>query len=81
MYLTTCDLIGIGKGNQNGIGHAMLRSQVDQEIAKIVQGVSGMGRGGHGLNACGTAEMAESRTEGCTTWIRSYWCYPIVTEP
>ena len=62
MYSATSDLLGILKGNQNGIGRATSRSGVDQGIANMVQGGPGAGGCGHGLGAGGSGEMAGPRT-------------------
>jgi hypothetical protein len=62
VYSATSDLLGIGKGNQNGIRRAKTRSRVDQGIAIMVQGGPGAGGGGHGLGAGGSGEMAGPRT-------------------
>ena len=55
MYSATSDLLGIGKGNQNGVRRATSRSRVDQ-------GGPGAGGGGHGLSADGSGEMEGSWT-------------------
>jgi hypothetical protein len=62
VYSATSDLLGLGKGNQNGIRRATTRSRVDQGIAIMVQGGPGAGGGGHGLGTGGSGEMAGPRT-------------------
>jgi len=51
VYSATSDLLGIGKGNQNGVRCTTSRSRVDQ-------GGPGAGGGSHGLGADGSGEMA-----------------------
>jgi hypothetical protein len=58
MYSPTSDLLGIGKGNRNGVVHTTSRSKVDQGIANMLQGGPGAVGCGHGLWSGGSGEIA-----------------------